>query len=361
MWPVSAGYLEAVRNSRTIEVRAQAWYGGALVADFLPVASGTVTIDVGSQVRRTLDVVIGGQEWDPTVDSDVLAPFGTWLYVWSGIRFPQGTVEWAPLGRFRVENPSSSEGDPAVTVHAADASKVVQDARFLTPRSSTPGMRIVDQMAALVTEVHPCSVILHDYPDTIGRVVWESDRWGAVHDMADSLGAEAFFEQQGAFVVRPQPTLADPAVWTVNTGEGGVMASAARELSRENLYNAWVARGEQAADVAPVQGIAYDLDPGSPTRWEGPFGQKPGFYSSPLLKTTAQALTAASAKLARSRTTSRAVSLGSVPNPALDGGDVIVAVYPNGRTERHLTEKLPIPLGPGVMIIDTRSARPDDS
>jgi len=359
MWPVSAEFLAALRGPHAIETRVDAYRAGVRLARDLPVAGGTVTVDAGSQVGRTLDITIGGPEWAPRTFTDILAPFGTWLHVWSGLRYPSGSVEWVPLGRFRVENPADAEGDPAVTVHGADPSVVVADARFLSPKVGATGGRIVDQIAGLVTEVHTCVTSLWPYTNVVGKVVWDEDRWAAVQDMARSLGAEVFFNPAGTLVVRPEPTLLSPFVWSVNAGEGGVMVSAGRQMSREGVYNAVVARGEQAADAPPVQAAVYDLDPASPTYWLGPFGQKPRFYASPLITTTAQCLSAATAIFLRQKGVSRTLNLGAVPNPALERGDVINVVFADRTAEKHIVEKLTIPLVPGAMTVATRSPDPE--
>lgn len=358
MWPVSAAYLQALRGPHSVVSRVDAYRGGVRLAADLPVVDGTVTVDAGSQVGRTLDVTIGGAGWAPRTFDDVLAPFGTFLHVWSGVRFPSGSVEWVPLGRFRVETPADAEGDPQVSVHGVDPSAVIADARFLSPRAGATGARIVDQIAGLVQEVHTCTTSLFGYSNLVGKVVWDSDRWGAVQDMASALGAEVFFSPDGTLVVRPEPTLLGAFVWTVDAGVSGVMVSAEKQMSREGVYNAVVARGEQAADVAPVQAVVYDLDPASPTYWLGPFGQKPRFYASPMITTTAQATSAAGAIFARLKGVSRTLDLGSVPNPALERGDVIDVAFPDRRHEKHLVETLTIPLTAGQMKVGTRSSDP---
>ena len=104
---------------------------------------------------------------------------------------------------------------------------------------------------------------------------------------------------------------------------GALLGSAVGE-SREAVYNAVTASGENLSDdFPPVTATVEDLDPTSPTRWGGPWGKRRRFYSSPLLTSTAQASRAAAAILATSTGQARTLTVDSVCNPALEDGDVI--------------------------------------
>ena len=66
-----------------------------------------------------------------------------------------------------------------------------------------------------------------------------------------------------------------------------------------------------------------DLDPLSPTYLFGAYGGVARFYSSPHIRTQAQADRVADAQLADHLGATRTINFNTVPNPALDAGDCV--------------------------------------
>jgi hypothetical protein len=115
-----------------------------------------------------------------------------------------------------------------------------------------------------------------------------------------------------------------------------------------------VATGEGADTATPVRAVATDDGINSPTRWGGPFGRVPRFYSSPTITSESQAATAARSILAKESGLPYSVEFGTIANPALEPYDPIRARYP-GRTERHVIDRLTVPLtAAGAMSGATR-------
>ena len=111
-----------------------------------------------------------------------------------------------------------------------------------------------------------------------------------------------------------------------------------------------------ASAEEPVSATAYQL--------AGRYAYRHGFkrprrYSSPALLTVEQCQRAAAAILARSLAASVQVSLVCAPNPALDVGDQVTVVLPDGTTEDRIVSRISLPLGLGPMTVDTRTS-PDD-
>lgn len=368
MFGVSAGFLAALRTSHQAVVRVDSYTAGGLtrLASNLPIAEGAVTADASSQVRRTLDVTISDPGLMPYGETGVLSPYGTELYVLRGIRYPTGATEWCPLGMFRVDDVQRGLADQGVRVTGVDRSKAVADRRFEKPRRPTGGATTrVGWITTLVREVFtglPAT-------DTTGNTepmpyptpVWERERWGAIEELATSIGAEAFFDARGGLVIRSEPVITNPVAWWVDAGASGVLVDGARNISRERTYNVVVATGEPLGNFAPARAVVADTSPASPTRVDGPFGRVPRFYNSPLLRTTTQATKAATALLGRVRSLNRQLELSLVPNPALEPGDVIEVRLDDGSRERHLIDKVTCPLDPATaMSLSTRSTNPDE-
>lgn len=366
MWPVSAQFLSALRTSHQAVVRVDAYAPGAatLLASDLPVAEGSVTADASSQVRRTLSLTVSDPALMPIGENDALSPYGSELYVLRGIEYPTGDTEWCPLGVFRVEDVQRGLADQPVQVTAVDRAKAVADRQFEAPRQPTGSGTRASWITTLVREVWPGVPVT----DTTGNTdalpypppVWEQDRWAAIEELATSIGAEVFFGQRGGLMIRPEPTITDTVAWWVDAGASGVLVDGERVISRENTYNVVVATGETTGQFLPARAVVADTDPASPTRVDGPFGRVPTFYTSPLLRTSAQATKAATALLGRVRALNRQLELSAVPNPALEPGDVIEVRLDDGTRERHLIDKVDCPLTPAAaMSLSTRSTNPD--
>lgn len=366
MFPVSAQFLSALRASHQAVVRVDAYTAGAStrLAEDLPVSGGSVTADASSQVRRTLDLTVSDSALMPTSEGDVLSPHGTELYVLRGVQYPTGDTEWCPLGVFRVDDVKRGFADAPVQVSAVDRAKAVADRKFEKPRQPTGSQNRVQWITTLAQEVWPGLAVTNSTGNTDAMPypppVWEHERWDAIEELATSIGAEVFFGSRGGLMIRPEPTITDPVVWWVDTGASGVLVDGERVISRERTFNVVVATGEAAGPFAPARAVAEDTDPASPTRVTGPFGRVPTFYNSPLLRTTTQASKAANGLLGRARALNRQLELSSIPNPALEPGDVIEVRLDDGTRERHLIDKVTCPLEPSsVMELSTRSTNPD--
>lgn len=368
MYAVTSVFLAALRQAHAVEVQVDAYRSNALVQAALPILDGSVTVDAGSRVRRQLSLTLAPEAglWD------TLAPTGTELRPKRGIRYPNGSVEWVPLGRFDVDTQRMGYAPSGtLSLTAPDRWVRVQRARFEAPATSVYGATVKSEIERLVTGAVPGITVANTATSTatVGAVAWDTDRDGAVDEMAKAIGAEAFFDVNGNLVIRDVPTLAgQAAVWTVDASATGVLLDADRERSRTRTYNVVVASSSATDGVAPFTPVTVaDSDPTSPTYVGGAFGRVPYFYSSPLLATSGQATAAAQTILERVRGLAAQLSLESIVNPALDAGDVIDALLPPERydmarpVEHHIVDKVTIPLTVGgTQSIATRSSRPEE-
>jgi hypothetical protein len=106
-----------------------------------------------------------------------------------------------------------------------------------------------------------------------------------------------------------------------------------------------VAAGEGTDLVRPLQATAWDADPESPFYYEGPYGKKPFFWSSPLILTLDQAKQAARAKLKKVMGGIEMLTWDIVPDPSLDGYDVVAVKRDRaGVGDNYVIESMQIPL-----------------
>lgn len=385
MFTVSDLYLGTIRGPHIAYGYVEAWYNGApqtfLGSTHLPLIDGSVTVDGATPgARRTLSASLAQQLglWD------VLAPNGTELHAYTVVQYPDQTTETVPQGVFPVDSVTrsySADGDIRIT--APDRWINIQNARFLTPRYSTFGATNRQQIITLINDVFP-SLNVNDMSTssvTVPGQIWDRDRDKAIQDLAASASLDVFFDRSGTPVIRDAPTIGTSGVWSVDASSTGVVVKADRERNRQHTYNIVVVTNQAAPQWAtpfdPV--FVWDNNPNSPTyagsgsgastvppdpATAGPFGQRPTFYSSPLVTNQGQAEAAGRTILARVCALAAQLSLAVAPNSALDDGDTIEVLLPpdsiisSGPTELHIIDKLVIPLRPSKgtpLQIATRS------
>lgn len=364
MLPVSSAFLGTVRGSHRIVVRARVITPGATGADppgrDLAITDGTVTLDASADVRGTLDLTVA-EAWPASVGTDELAPYGTEIAVSRGIVLGNGVIERAPLGIYRV-TAVEQEDAPAgpLRVTGSDRMSGLIEAELVAPVQYLKTQTYADVVADLVQAVYPGQPIEWDDTSgsgTLGRTtIVEQDRFGFLRDMVTSLGKIFYFDYRGVLVIVDAPE-ATASVFDVDAGGGGVLVSASRSLTRQDVYNAVVATGEAMDDFAPATAVVVDADPTSATYWDGPFGKVPLFHSDPLIVTTAQATKAATQLLSANRGLPYSVDFSAVPNPALEPWDPVLVRYPpqaaaspHVAVETHVLEQVTVPLTPDAAL-----------
>lgn len=362
MYPVSSRFLSALTESHQIATEVVLFRTNGLV-ERLEHIGGSVTVDRGQTSRRTCSITVADTTLIPRNPSDKLSVYGSQLRISRGIRYPDGLTEMVPLGVFRVDEVAGDPDEGPVTINGKSLEAMVADDKF-TAVTSVSGTA-VGAVTSLIQETLPTATVVNRATDAaIGPRTYdvEGDRWAAVVECAAAIGAEAFCDADGIFIISELPDLlAVPPVWSVAAGEGGAYISANRGMSLDGVYNGCLTRGENTeADIAPVSALVVDDDPTSPTYWGGPFGRRPMFYSSATLTTVNAATGAAILKLRAAKAPNASADITSLPNPALEPGDVVRVAYPDGTRELHQVQGFSVPLDPGgAFTLATISAKED--
>lgn len=360
MYPVSERFLATIVEPHTplTEVTLFRADGGV---DLLPHISGTVTVDRGQQCRRTCTVTIADVDLIPRTALDKLSVYGAQLRIARGVDYGGGQTELVPLGVFRLNEVGGDVDEGPVTLTGQSLECVVADDKFTAPYRASG--TAVSAITALIQRSIPAAVVTNLAVDAaIGPRTFdiEADPWAAVQEIASAIGAEAYADADGQFVIDELPDLLTaPIAWTISAGEGGAYIQANRAMNADGVKNGWLVRGENTeTNVAPVSALVVDNDPGSPTYWSGPFGHRPDFYSSPTIITSGAATAAGTLKLRASVAPNASADITSLPNPALEPGDVIRVVYPDGSAELHQVHSFPVEVGiGGSFTIQTISAK----
>lgn len=366
MYPTSTRFRQALATSHQIAVTVDAYRGGQLVRAGIPISDGSVTVDRGSKVRRSLSLTVPDLTLLPWDATDPLAVYGQQLVVSRGIVFPDVT-EWVPLGTFTIDEPSADLHDGPITLTGKTAEMLIQDDTIRYPTTTRGQTTCVAAIEFLIRQTLPDAAIVNA---TVGSrnpscpvVVWDTgtDRWDAVVQIATAMRAEIFVNAANQFVIADMPDpLTAPVVWDVAEGEGGNLVSASRSMSRNAVYNGVVVTASNtAANVAPVTGAAYDNDPNSPTQWGGPFGRKPKIYATALATTTGDCQSIATYMLADLVAPNIQMSLSTLPNPALEASDCI-RVNAAGRKQLAIVQSFTVPLTEaGAFPITLRGGKDD--
>lgn len=368
MYAVSDKFLQVARRGGTSIAKVEVWRDGALVelaTDTVPILDGSVTDDATRPgIRRSLTLTTTSDLWgELNTPGTVLKPFRGWRYI-------DGSTEYAALGVFTVDSSRrmyEHSATDAMTLTCPDLWARVQRARFEAPRVASGNA--VTQAVSWVTECFT------DAPDTevtatstvsVTDQVYDRDRSQAIVDIAKAGAFDISFGSEGQVVARPTPSVDDDVAWTANPGELGVLISASRERSVQRVYNVVVVSGQDVDGSPPFAPVVLaDTDPTSPTyvgdATDPGIGRIPYFFSSALLLTTAQANAAAATIYARVRLPAVQLALTQSVNPALESGDVVRVVLPDGEIERHIIERVETPLTvDGVQSITARSTRAED-
>jgi hypothetical protein len=384
-----AVYLAAWSKPHAAIHACHLYLAGNLVQHYLPVTGGTINSNRLAGVRtrcsqitiptRTVDPRLSPDGWEIELFRGIALPgrngsYGTLTdYITHGGAYVTygdlgfvaapgsattsfgedvaGSVLWVSLGILAIQEVNvSDEGGEAVTViDGEDLARKIDDASLMASVGWAATDTLETKLAELVQDAvpyltfqaegvtHPAPTIVHERGSSPLDILLES---------AKSVGYEVFL--RGYTVVwRPEPDLRS-ATPVCELAEGGTWVEGAIELSRRNSYNAWtvVGRNPDAQENAEIFASAYDDDPASITRWDGPFGKKPARDErNEQVDTQAKADAAVQALKLKNRGRSRAVHVESWPCAVLETGDAVtMRRTPLGLDETALLDEIDVGL-----------------
>lgn len=338
----------------------------AAQGDEFPIVSGDLQFDANADVRGTLSVTTAGYlDW-PRSTADRLNPFGSEVFVERGIIYGNNVREWVSQGYYRITDIDRDKvlTNAPITIKAQDRMSGLIEARLTNPISFDAGTPADIMYATLVNEIYPTVPITYDFSASTttwpGNHIVEEDRFKFLKEVTESLGKIMYFTYDGSFRVQSPPSPISP-LWTVSRGERGVLVSMSQRITRQGIYNAVVVSSDAVGggDVAPITQVVKDLDPASPTYWNGAFGHVPRFFSSSFIRTDQQAIDAGTAMLDRAKGLPYDVNLSFVPNPALEVLDPVLVLYDDRRQpEIHVLDEIKLGLTvKGAMDATSRKIR----
>ena len=357
MQDVSGRWDAATRLSGNRIARCEVWRAGVSQGLTLSLSDGSVRLDERSNVRRALSVSSGDSTLMPSPVSDrALWPTDTDLQVFAGLAYPQGDSEMVPVGVFRLSSVTrSSLRSHEISIEGGDYASVLAAHGFERPWNLPAGSSVTAHIRAMVLETLPWVEVVDltgsKRAAPAGSGAFESDRWGAIRFLADSIAADVGFDAYGRFVVKPMPTLKSEPDIVVDYGlPRSIMTDVGVSVSADRVYNS-VTASSSADDVTAWATIR---------RTDGPFAwragyQRPRRFASPLLRSGAQCAAAARSILARSGALTEEVTPRCAPNPAVDIGDTVGVPLPGRGLLLRILSGATVPLGLGEMSLTTRT------
>lgn len=342
--PVTPRYLPGLAAPHGIATVVEVLRDGAIITDPMPVVSGTLVADRTQTIRRSVQSLVFADTSGtlvPKSPSDELAPYGNEIQVSAGITYPDGTQELFSLGIFPIsENDIVRGAGYTISVNAFDRSRKISRNVYTLPRSITAGTNVMDAMQAAIIDRLP--TYLQALPFTLGTrpsavtpvLVWATgdDPGSDITSLGSSWGGEWFFDRNGNPVIQPIPLVSGQAVdWTLQGGEGGMLLTSENDDIDDPGFNGSVCDVSNSANTAPIHSETWDTDPSSPTFYLGRYGRVPHILSSDvsaLMTSQAQADAATAADLALILGATQTITLGIIPNAAIDEADVATIIDP---------------------------------
>lgn len=310
--------------------RVEVWRGGARIDGFgdrgLPIESGSVSATLSSRVTRTVGLTVADRSLYPWLDGDLLDPLGSELRIFAGWRSGAGVPWMWPVFRGPITKCSMSTDATGVSVDAADRAEMVLADEFPAPRDSGAGALITTRYRDLVSDSLPDATFDTGMDETyaaVGQATWDTDRGGALDDLASAAGCHWYSLAGGEFTLRRIPwaaaTLSDP-VATLSRSSG--LRRAQVETGRDGVANYVVVFSESRDGQPPVYGAAIDETGSSRTNIRGPLGRRVKVYNEKAATSTPQAAGLARQRLVRLRTQVSRWSASIAADPSLELGDV---------------------------------------
>lgn len=366
MYPVSNQFKAEIRAGATIVTQGDLYYADELVAEDIPIRSGSVTDDSNSLIRRRCQIELEpAEDWEslvPGVGFQSSAPIGTsefglWpvgteLKLRQGIYFRDRTfgTEWVPLGTFRIAKPTVSVGDDnSVTVSFSgfDRSRKISRARFKDAYNILYGTSITSAVKSML--MHQCSWLSDadfDFSEAEALVSASSststmftpnlvfdrddDPWKQATEMCKASGLDVYIGLDDKIKMRPIPMLTtDMAVFEYDEGPDCILTAVDRDIDDEQGYNGVIVTGENSSNPVVIRQEVWDTNPSSPIYYDpklpnnSVYGPNPFFLTSQYISGDYQAILAGVAQFFKLTGVIESLDFSAIPMFAHESMDLV--------------------------------------
>lgn len=318
---VSPEYGTRVQRGASTRLRAQVWLGTRNLGD-VPVVNGSWQVSDADdqQVPGSVRFDVPNEaRWRPTGPGHPLAGMGQQVQVWCGTDVATGT-EWLPLGRYRLSAPDRNR--QTLTVTGTGLMTNLERSRLLAPWTSPKGSGRKAAFGRLVGGILPWRIVgVTD--ETMPPLTVERERLDGLREILDAWPARMSMSDTGVLEVLPPWNDDAPGAPVVSflDGPGGTLVSVSARPDTSSMFNGYAVSTVPDGDAAPV--TETYVQPSGPLAWTGPYGQFPGFFSSPTLPANRARLRQVAVNLTQRAARRRdAYEVVAAPDPRVQVGDV---------------------------------------
>jgi hypothetical protein len=302
----------------------------------------------GNTVPKTLSVITSRELFNP------LSFFEFRPY--RGLQLSSGDMEWKPQGVFTISDLGVKQRGEELTLDVTmhDRSMLVSDNKWTAPYNISKNTNYATAIQGIITNRAKGFTPTFNFEETSSVTPPMSfgpsdDPWEAAEKLAEAIGMELFFDEQGVLVLR---TIPDPAIMPVSKylkedENGVVVGEIDRTLNKREARSGVIVRGSAPWMIYPVSASVWDEDPLSATYRYGPMGEVPEQIEDAAVTNSTMALTAATAKFNKIVGVLEDISFGMLVDPRLDASDIIEIDQPRaGVSGKFVIDSLEMPLEP---------------
>lgn len=321
---------------------------GTLLYEDLRITEGNLQID-DVEIRTNATFTVNDPALTPSDTNELLRP-GKELRPRRGIVYPDGTeelIELGVLGIASVRIDDSGDGYN-LRIDSYDRARKVQRAAMPKDWHTVNNTYVTDEIQRILEYRLPsvkCNFPDIDYLTTRHLLAQGEDPWKYCRQLAAAIGYDLYFDRFGEVVLENVSEDPEDPVWTFEDDvDLSTLIYIFKQYTDEKSYSRVVVTGESSSGN-PVRAEAIDDDPFSATYIYGDFGDVPYFYTSSLIKTSAQASQAAYRQLFKTVGFTEVLELLVGPNPILELGDLIAVNRTKSSTVgNYIISKITVPL-----------------
>ncbi len=350
MWPVSETFKRASSGGGELATTLTATPPGGEPVD-LTWLDVTVTKSLASGARFQANAqVAGGVEV-----FDLLATPGTRVAIDHGFKFSRTSSELIPMGRYEVvKRPEQTFGEN-VAIDMADLWSVLEECRFLSPRTVAEGAGRRDAIVEAVLDALSGQAVVGG-PSVGGNLgattEFERDRTDMLTTLARDGGLDPHFTADGLFRVDALPVIADDPVRIFTDADGADAGWVTEEAQYTRLYNCVVVTSSADSPLFAPAVEVHIADTSHP-RHRSKIGVRPYFLASPTIGSRSEAFSAGEGVLNQVAQPSSRIKGSSFGLAHLEPGDTVgVEVMPD---VRFLTETVTHNCATGASTFEGRS------
>lgn len=328
---------------------------GAVLADRIPISTGSVRANLTNRVTRTATFTTA-EEFYPDLPDDPLSPYLSVVHIESGLALGNGLEITFPVFTGRVYT-ATLNADGVASFRADDLAADVIAARFEQPMASSRSKFATQltEIQRLILDAVPQAVFgTNDVsPAPVPALVWDEDRGKALDDLSEALGARWYALGDGSFVVRQFAYGPSTPVQEFADGPTGLMSRAVITRTRDGSANSVVVVSERLDGTDPVRVVRRDTSAASPTRYGGKFGRVVQVIKVQTPQTQNEANVFADAQLRAAVALTEQWSATVVADHRMEPGDTARLRY-RGRMADQIIDAITYPLGTGPMTLSGR-------